>query len=127
MTALQEAAAVRVGALVKTLRTRPDKTTVASGRSLARSVDLAGGRRRGRRPGALAGSAERHNVVHPHLRPVDLDLLHEQLDDCPAILPGAAFEPTAQALLELPEFVDHVPLDLRLLVLLFCLRAPRLA
>src|SRR5262249_11217883 len=55
------------------------------------------------------------------------DPLDEQLDDRPAILPRAAFEPALQAILELSKLVDDPLLRVRLLVLPLGLRDARLA
>jgi hypothetical protein len=56
--------------------------------------------------------------VHHQLGLGDVDPLDEQLDDLPAVLPGTAFEPPLQALLEPTKLVDDMLSSLRLLVLL---------
>ncbi len=91
-------------------------TRVGPGRLLGRRG------RRARLTGTAIGRAERDDVVHPQVRLRYVDPLDEQLNDRPAVLPGAALEPAEQTLLELSKLVDDMSLCERALMLLVGLR-----
>ncbi|WP_437333156.1 hypothetical protein [Sorangium sp. So ce394] len=65
--------------------------------------------------------------MHAQHRGRHLDLLYEQFHDRSAIFPGAALQPSAQPLLQLPELVDDLSLLQRTPLVVLPLREPCLA